>query len=382
MFRLYNVYADAVALHIDIGNCLNGCIYCYASCKNLKKTTVRQIQGAINREDQESLFSFYVKNRYPVCICNHSDIFNSDNLNKEVIKILRELGFPFYWMTKGTDDKNKLDWFFKIADPKKDIIYYTITNFANGSIIEPNVHNKKLKFLHEIRKAGFHIEIGFNPVLKDYINENEIINFMETYKNDIIGYHIHPVHLSTDNKKTNLKSLQFTNKFFNYISENSHKMYSKIKGLTHLNGLGIAERAFFNKPMIISDDIEEICKIRFNDSLPGAKKIMKSEKVELSEILCGKTSFDQFTELKKDILYHFKDCIVDKNEIKAPYKTGSYFHANLPKKMKYIDYLRILWDNPNMLSPINYARVNGEEQDGNMYYWYRHQPFFEVRNIC
>jgi DNA repair photolyase len=371
---------------MSIGNCKNNCIYCYAKEKEKKQTSLRQIENAINEKYRESLRSYYLENRYPVAICNQSDIFNCEQ--KDIftgIKILKDAEFPIFWETKGVHTELQMYQFFEIAN-KKDIVYLTITSF-NDKIrkeiepIAPSIENR-MKFLDELVRRGFFVIVGFNPMIKDFLNENVIIEFIEKYKNYNVNYLFQYMH-SFGKKAKELSRYILAEKIsLKNIASVLKKWNIAVSGnyIEFIDCISCENKArnHFGKKILISYDLDVSLKKQYELFLPEAVK----QNINLKETPVGWMSFNYFYEENKD---KFLNCIIDKNEIYSRLLSGQELAA-LPKKMSYKDYMNMVWCNPKFTSFLSYSkRAYLYDDSGQVllndnkepYYFYNNQEAFK-----
>ncbi len=333
---LFRVYDKPIGLHLDLGKCFNGCTYCYSGKRTGKVTSVTSLEHQLNRE-KESLLSYYIKNKYPVCVSNNSDINASDKENRELIKILKSFGFPIYYETKGCHTEEKLFNFLNIIKPE-DYVYITLSTFKDEKRkeIEPKAPavEMRIKLIEELVKKGIQIEVAFNPAIPGYIIDEEIIQFISDHRT--LNYYFYFLHLPAWSKLNQRKipKYDFTN-IAKWCKENG--IY--VGGDTQFFGnkmAGFRERGHFKKPMIIASDIDEVV-LKYKQENKGDR--------DDEENLKNLVSFDTFYAEKKD---NFINAIIDKSEIYPGRNAGSYFYQNLPQKMSYKDYIKLCFHNANL----------------------------------
>jgi len=364
--KLHGVYSIPIPLHLDIGDCLNKCRYCFVGSKD-KKTSIKQIENAINKKYDGSLLSYYLENRYPICISNTSDFFNCNDKEtyKSEIQMLRDAGFPIYYQTKGYHSEEDLEWFLKIVT-KKDVVYITITSFDDSAkLLEkkaPSIENR-LNLIKKLKKKGIMINVGFNPVISKYISNQEIIKFMS--KNPEIGYIIQPLHgikniyanskeINSLTRSQNIKLrpiMEFAIK--NKISVRSKNIFS-IKTPSY----GDILKKHFGKPILIGSDLDIFSKEYYD--------LTWQEEAE-------GVSFDMFYERFKD---QFLDITIRKQDVRC---LDNFTQKRLPDTFAYKDYVKFCWENPEEIASFtgfsNTIYFLGRDRTQETLYYY---PFQDI----
>jgi DNA repair photolyase len=343
MIKLHNVFSIPAGFTIDIGKCLNGCVYCYS---NFEKTTTtfKQIENMLEKKYDNTLLSYYIENKYPIVISNGSDI-NHIKDEKQIFKILdilKNAGFPIYFETKGSFD---VDFFESVFDVKKDVLYITLTTLDDSKrkLIEPFAPSveKRIDLIERILSRGGIVEVGINPAMPDYFPEFEACGFIENHKKAM--YVFSKLHLKTSHAKyKELKpQMDYNFKFAaDYCKQNGVYATGRDE-FTGCRQNSNRTRDHFGKEMIISIDVDQAAK-KCHDM--WSEKLTTEEKEECDNNF-GWMGFNYFWENSK---HHAIDCQVDLNEIYPGRNAGKYFRAVLNGKVSYKDYIKILFDNPNI----------------------------------
>jgi DNA repair photolyase len=361
---LFRVYDKPVGLHLDIGKCLNGCIYCYSNKRTGKTTSLLYLEKILNSTKNESLKDYYIQNRYPISVSNNSDInscSNSDIL-LEIIKQFKKAGFPILWETKGTHNLKQMDKFISVVD-EKDIVYLTITTFDDEKRKEiepaaPTVENR-LELVKQLRQKGIKTEIGFNPCIPGFITDQEIINFIEN--NIDINYVFQTLHLPMWSK-LKIKKLPEYDLYpiGKYFKERKIPVGS---GSIFYSSPPISDdiRNHYGKPMIIATDLDNITK-KFKMENLGEY----DSEYDINNLV----NFDEFIKENQSNLI---PAIVDKSEIYPGRNAGSYFYTNLPEKMTYLDYIKLCFNHSYLGFIFAYSTCGRLEYKNNntKYYDYR-----------
>lgn len=355
--KLHGVHSIPVPLHMDIGDCLNKCKYCFVGSTD-KKTSLKQIENSINKKYDGSLLSYYLENRYPICISNTSDFFNCKDkeLYKQEIKILKDAGFPLYYQTKGYIEDKDLEWFLDIID-KKDVVYITITSFSENEL-EKNVPvTNKIKLIKHLYEKNVYLNIGFNPIISKYIKNEEIIDFMKTYKN--ADYIIHPLHgiknkyfYSKEINKLTRENVFKINDIIDFAIKNNISIRSKNLFAVGTLSYGDRLKKHFGKKIIIGSDIENVCKKYYNDYY--------NDRNETDESLAVGVLFREFYKEKKNEIL---DITLKSSEIRI---IDNFISKRLPKYISYKDYLELCWQNPKHINSFcTFSSVIWDYEDDN-----------------
>lgn len=343
--RLFNVFDVPVALHCDVGQCGNGCIYCYSykRCKN--KTTVQQVENMLNYDKPDTLKGYYIKNRYPVAVSNNSDLNSSNDPNAfEVVRLLKNAGFPIFFETKGCHDYESMDRFLNLVTPE-DSVYITLSTLADdsGKIIEPNAPSveKRMELIDELVQKKVNVIVAFNPAIPGYVTDEQIIEYISEHKDlSFFMYHLHlPSWSKLEIKK--LPKYNFAN-VAKYCEQNGI-VVTGANDFFWCKPEGIKTREHFKKKMIIASDIAEVVK---------KYRAENSGWYEPENNITNLVTFDDFYKEKKDM---FIDAIVDQSDIYMGRNHGSYFRGILPQKMTYKDYIKLCFDNPDKGLIFSYA---------------------------
>lgn len=163
------------------GRCNYNCEYCFVKLRGVKvdgsfKSCIRKI---INQNNSNDLTSYYLKNKYPICLSNRTEPFSSVNINEtiSICETLNKNGNPVFFQTKGTTIKN-IDEILNATKNIKKFFYVTITtlNESKRKIIEPNTPttNEKIDFIKYLKSKNKFIIIAVNPLAKELITKEEI----------------------------------------------------------------------------------------------------------------------------------------------------------------------------------------------------------------
>ena len=358
MISLHGVHSIPAPLHIEIGDCLNGCKYCFVTSKG-KKTSLKSIENAITKEYDGSLKSYYLTKRYPICFNNSSDFFNCKDKDYyfDVMALLKDAGFSFYFQTKGHHNNKDLDRFLKIAD-KKDVLYITVTGF-DKKIKElepaaPDFKNRK-KLIDACLDHNMIVEVGFNPIISKYFDFNKAADFINEYKEKKVTYVVWSLH--------GVKNLHPNGKEINKLVREERKtIHNKMKQLYDIlvaNKTPLTIES--NMPDIEYNHISNGCHIRDNlninmllggdiDAMCHAAYSIAIEQVGVKEdIVQGCLTFGDFIEIYKEFIL---DCYVKKSEIRT---RDTFLYHRLPDKISYKDYLKLAFENLGIISPFYYS---------------------------
>ena len=347
--NLHGVYSLPVPLHLDLDRCGNGCKYCFV--KSDKGTSIRQVENAINKKYDGSIKSFYLSERYPICISNVSDVFNckDNDVVYTLIKILKSAGFPIYLQTKGVHTRKQMDFMLDELD-STDVIYVTLTGLnENLSEMETQAPTGKarLEMIDELVENGYRVDIGFNPILREYISQEEIIAVVEKYKNNPrVTYCFDPIH-RINNKMPGAKyinKLVELNKigiddwvkpiqdylFANpgvavdgWIGEKRRYVWNALKSST------VVLRGHFGKKIPLGRDIADACKQYYDECQ-----------------VAGKDIDNGYVDYQLDVPYIInymkqfipEGLVIKKSEIRSK---ENYLLKSLPEIIKYEDYLAL-----------------------------------------
>lgn len=382
--KLHNVFSLPVPLHLDIGNCYNNCIYCFTRTSRQDsnitiepQTTLRQIEKAITKIEIKSLLDYYIVNRYPICINNRSDIFGIKNKDYyfNIIKLLKDAGFNFYFQTKGIKDKKDQNFLHDILT-KKDYIYFTITTFNNEKKkeIEPLAPEINLKLIKELKKIT-NIAIGFNPAMKYYLTPKEIKEYM--FKNKDIVYCAYDFHAKNYHKCHNKKLKKLKN--FEYDEYKEIIDYCELNdiyfdcnyqyGIKSKNQIDLY-RKVFEKKIICSGDIDNYAKKRFKNKIKKEEsKILKNyliknynitlEQYQKAEHPSGLFDFEDFYKDNQELFF---ESPVKKNEIHGLNK-DKYLKEKIPDYISYKDYIKLMFNNKDKFGIIRYTSLSSLSKD-------------------
>lgn len=352
------VYSLYTPLDMGLPQCQNGCKYCYSKkIKSITVDTFRTIQNVINKEYDGSLKSYFMKNRYPVCINNRSDIFSIKQSREylQMAKLLHDAGFPLLFETKGFHHTWQEKYFFNNFDPGKTEVYITITTLSDYKRreIEPNAPSimSRIKMCDNLMKEKYTFEIGINPYIDNFINKDEIIWLHNRYKCCIF---IAPYH---GNAKKQFKS----------------KTYKDIQ--IHFDGKKYP--FWFGRPssgnMHFEEHFKKVSRKKYVNAIVIDmifKKIYEQHKKETDNLIVS--DFEGFYKEAKDF---FPDCNVKRSEIwlgKTYGKSQIDFLSKLPKEMTYKDFIKLQFQLNRGI--IKYTHLLSLTKDGDLCYFYPNQP--------
>lgn len=351
------VFSLRFGTDVRFGECTNNCAYCFAHnnfrnagkfgavSKAEKRDSIVAIANAINRGYIETMKSYWIENRYPVCVSNHSDFCANPDREycHEVISMLKSAGFPIYIETKGTADKTEIDFLLKQLDPRTDVIYCTV-EFPPNNDLSSQISNSpsikdRINFIGEFQAAGFFVEVGINPLIRCMIDEEDAMKIIDATRHDKTCYVAQALHFAPQIwKKT---------PFFK-VDVDFEKIIDHCENVGAVIGIAgyHSKRAFdhrikqknFSKPMINP----KICGTDFSEvAIEGYEKCCKRDGeggIDDGRVWYGVVYPDRMVELldeKKPI----PDFLVDRKEIYS--RDGNYFNYGLPEKFSYRRYLKL-----------------------------------------
>lgn len=166
--------------------CSHGCTYCFASIN--KEDRNGNIKSAINTlyRDGKGLKYYFIKNGYPICVSNKTDLFakvNSGNA-KALFTHLSQKQNGIFIQTKGGENFQEK---FNYLDGKKNVVVYlSITTLREdvASKQEPNAPSiaERLKIAEWLVKKGHLVIAAINPLSAEWFSNQDIFKYAEIMK--------------------------------------------------------------------------------------------------------------------------------------------------------------------------------------------------------
>jgi hypothetical protein len=354
-------------LSVKLDMCMNSCKYCYANYSRTnevmrgKSETVGSLLNTIQNADHDTMLGYYIKHRYPVCISNTSDVFGviDQSYSRKIAEALKILGFPLMFETKGCRTQEEINWLIGLTD-EKDCIYITMDadNTENLRKIAPKSPSieDRLKTLDAVYAAGRNIVIAINPYMPEINSMENIISLMKRYPK--AGFYVALLHLQ---KHQHIKG------FKEYFYDDPVVDFSPVVKYASENGIYLGG-TYINEMLYSPNRLHT-----FWRKIWDTKKIVLQDTVDLIFDLGRGFTFDEFIEHKKHLMP--LDMNINIQEVYSR-KAGKYFRHQLRsvsenEKISYIDYIRLLWNNPKQFKFFNFSyRFQMMNVDGTQYYGY------------
>lgn len=190
------------ALELSGYTCTNNCCYCFANNRKTSRDAdwasvmnfIRQAKG------RKTLEAALFNEGFPICISNLSDPFVGVNrkATAQIVKLLGNFPNGIFFQTKCTEGiEETLD---ALGDRRNAMFYITITcgNDDVSSVVESGaaVTSKRIETAIMLRKMGFNVVIGLNPLVENWMPFDELKDIAGTLvRNDIRNFFIQPMFL-------------------------------------------------------------------------------------------------------------------------------------------------------------------------------------------
>lgn len=350
------VFSLRIGADIKLGECTNDCAYCFAhknfrnsgsfsgSDKTSKRESITSIANAINRGYVETMNSYWIENRYPVCISNHSDFCANPDKEyvRDVIKLLKSAGFPIYIETKGTSDKSDIDFLLKYLDPARDTIYCTIEfspeHDLSGSISNAPAIKDRISFVKQFQNSGFYVDIGINPFIRCMITEEDAIRIIDSTRHEKTCYMTQALHFNSQTwKKT-----QFTDAPIDFEKIIDHcENEGAVLGVSGYNSPKAFEMRIRQKNFAETMRNQKISGSDFAQiAIDGYRRSYKRDGEngeDDGKMWYGFVSPSRMVELLEE-KQKIPEFLVDRKEIYS--RESNYFSYGLPEKFSYKEYLK------------------------------------------
>lgn len=174
-----------IPLEMSMNACSHGCSYCFANLRNSGRTfKAREFNSQMNRfYDGATFTARKLRQGWPVVLSNLTDPFSDNNeaFTEAVLAQFEAKGIPVFFQTKT--GKNML----KLIDGMKPTGFYvTITCFDDGDsrLVEPGapVTSERVAAIGELLKRGHAVMVGFNPLVKEWMDEGQLDAMVERLK--------------------------------------------------------------------------------------------------------------------------------------------------------------------------------------------------------
>lgn len=198
--------------------CSHNCAYCFSnirrSCMYSEfKSTVSTIKKMNNGN---SYTKKLLRNGYSVCISNRTDPFSKTNYREsiELFKYFANIENGIFFQTKGGTG---VDESLQILKDKKNIVFYITITTLNPIIskkVEPGapLPIERINLAKKVKGLGYEVIIAFNPIVEEWISDNEIYSLAnELKKYGITHFIFQKLHL---NKKDVNNFNEFRKKAF------------------------------------------------------------------------------------------------------------------------------------------------------------------------
>lgn len=194
--------------------CSHNCLYCFAN--NRRGCRIDNLKSTINLlkkyPQSKSYTGALIREGYPFCLSNISDPFSKTNIEqtKGIFQYLNNMPNGIFFQTKGGD---RIHEAIELIKEKKNVVFYFTITTLNDELskkIEPGapVSSERIKMAYELKKQGYEIIIAINPCVKEWITENEIIDFaIENKKHGITHYIFQQLHLGKEYKNDKISKL-------------------------------------------------------------------------------------------------------------------------------------------------------------------------------
>ena len=196
-------------LEFSFNPCSNDCSYCFSNLNKYKnKTNEQSVLNKLSkfREKQDTVSKLLQKG-YAICFSNKSDPFCASNIDFSIkfLEIATELDIDIAYQTKCSKRIPEILSFVKPA------IWYVTLSQDNESArqrVEKNTIpiEERLKLIKEIVKKGHKVNVGINPFVPEWINNQE--DFIKKIKDaGAYGITVEGLHFSHE-QKVNFKNWQ------------------------------------------------------------------------------------------------------------------------------------------------------------------------------
>jgi DNA repair photolyase len=199
-------------LEFSGNTCSHGCRYCFANLRKSERIIdLKAIIKQCNKKEVKTYQDALIKEGYPICMSNKTDPFSKSNYISTIA-----LGYELNKLKNGLFIQTKggagIDEFLKAIEYKKDIVWYITITTLNEAIrkrIEPNAPTSQERFdlAKKLKGLGYLVIIALNPVLEQWMPENDLKIYMQKCKDlNIKHICIEPLHLNK-NESSKIKGL-------------------------------------------------------------------------------------------------------------------------------------------------------------------------------
>ena len=199
-----------IPLELSLNYCSHKCAYCFANLNDPKRHgDIKKIMRFLaDFHNRETLSAKLMQDGYPICISNRSDPFAYSNA-KQIMPILETLAaidHPVTFQTKGGAGIERAIELFPTA------VWYISVSFASDDLrrkIEPGAPSiaSRFELMNKVRTAGGRIILGLNPVVPEWLSNDEIELILDMAKaNGAEGVWIEELHLNAKQIKAMSKS--------------------------------------------------------------------------------------------------------------------------------------------------------------------------------
>jgi len=328
-------------------------VYCFANLRKSKKVLkLKEIINQINKTEVKTYQDALIKAGFPICMSNKTDPFSKSNYLSTIALgyELNKLKNGLFIQTKGGQG---IDDFLKAINYKKNIVWYITITTLNELIrkrIEPGAPTSEERFLlaKKLKDMGYLVVIALNPVLENWLPENDLINYMNKCKElNIKHICIEPLHLNK-NEINNITGMEKSE--IDYATDRKAYAYQsyakKIIPIFKNNGFHIIKignalpTEFFN----------EIRKV-FGKIFPNQYDLINYCK---NKIKSGIITFDLFYNLSVDDKAFFEIDFKQVNKYILKANIHEWAKSNEAKNIFSLKgVLQYIWNNPNIQSSMS-----------------------------
>jgi len=193
---------DPCAIEISGNTCSHNCTYCYANTrKDARKCELTSVINRLKRVNQNVYLDHLIHEGYPICFSNRSDPFSKNNYipSLSILQYLAILPNGIGLQTKGG---YCIDEALDILKDKKNITWYITISILNEKIrerIEPNAPTiqSRLDLVQRLKGLGYHVIIGMNPLVEDWLPFEDFIILTEKLESyGIKHFDCEPLHIN------------------------------------------------------------------------------------------------------------------------------------------------------------------------------------------
>jgi len=186
--------------------CSHYCLYCFANCRKQSiEAKFKQTLSVLKGYPKSRTFTAeLLRNGCPISLSNRTDPFSKTNIDQTIslFQYFNNMPNGLFFQTKGGE---RIFEALKYIESKKNVcVYITITTLDDklSKVIEPNAPktSERIAMAKQLKKLGYEIMIGINPVVEEWISENDIMALAKDLKEvGITHYFFQTLHFrSTD----------------------------------------------------------------------------------------------------------------------------------------------------------------------------------------